>query len=446
MVLAITSLLALPAIAEPGMPPGPPPDGQFGSAPPGGDMNQVSATGVYQQQGNNISQQSETYKASQPDQSAIYVYGAGSYTLSDGDLSKSGDSSNVNASNFYGNNAIVLASEGSHIGLNDCSLQSDAEGANALLAYGKGTTINVTNCTIATTKGASRGAHATFGGSITISNSIISTQGPHGAALATDRGGGTVNATDVTGTTQGDGSPGIYSTGIITVNGGDYTAYGAEAAVIEGKNTMNLYGTDISGYRKRGVMIYQSNSGDSSTGEGHFQMVEGSLVNNSKGPAFFVTNTTATISLNDVDIINNSDTLLRAATPGKNEPDTLPQWGHLGGTVTFDATHQTLAGNIIADKNSAISLNLYDTSTLHGAINNSMQGKVDLTLDNSSQWRADGNSHLNTIYGAELQGSVLANIDAPAGVTIYYAKMTNASGSMLMGNYTLASGGKLVMD
>lgn len=99
----------------------------------------------------------------------------------------------------------------------------------------------------------------------------------HCAALETDRGNGTVNVTNGTMTTAGQGSPGIYSTGDIKVSDAKITATGAEGAVIEGKNSISLTNTTLSGAKLWGVMLYQSFSGDAEIGTSSFKMNDGSL-------------------------------------------------------------------------------------------------------------------------------------------------------------------------
>ena len=82
------------------------------------------------------------------------------------------------------------------------------------------------------------------------------------------------------------------------------TATGSEAAVIEGKNNITLTKSNITGYKKDGVMIYQSFSGDASTGEGTFNMTGGSITAKT-GPIFYLTNTIATINLENVQLAGN---------------------------------------------------------------------------------------------------------------------------------------------
>jgi hypothetical protein len=60
-----------------------------------------------------------------------------------------------------------------------------------------------------------RGAITSGGGTLQLTNVSISTARASSAAIAADRGGGTVSATGGTMTTSGYRSPGIYSTGVI---------------------------------------------------------------------------------------------------------------------------------------------------------------------------------------------------------------------------------------
>lgn len=212
---------------------------------------------------------------------------------------------------FYGmNSAIVVVGEDSSAEIDGAKINTSVSGANAVVAT-DGATAVIKNSTIATTKDNSRGLHATYDGVINADDVNISTQGGSCAALATDRGAGTVVADNMTLSTAGAGSPLIYSTGKITVTNSTGTATGAQIAVVEGKNSINLQGCEFSangngnrnGVDNAGVMIYQSMSGDASMGTGSFTATDCTLmVLSSSGvydvtPFFFITNTDATIDL-----------------------------------------------------------------------------------------------------------------------------------------------------
>jgi hypothetical protein len=62
---------------------------------------------------------------------------------------------------------------------------------------------------------------ATQAGSLTLTDVDTTTSGANSAPLATDRGGGTIAATGGDVLASGQDSPALYSTGAITVTGGN---------------------------------------------------------------------------------------------------------------------------------------------------------------------------------------------------------------------------------
>lgn len=385
------------------------------------DYNAVTLTsgGTYADSAADVQNQYVEYTSTTADIPAVKVSSGGSLTLKNCKATKSGETVNRENSGFYGFNAGVLASSSSTadsytgtgtaatISMSDVTITTDASGANGAFAFGEDAVVNLDYVTIITTgSDNSRGVDATYGGTINIRNSIISTQGGSCAALATDRydnyAAPTINAVNCKGTTAGTGSPGIYCTGTFNVTNCTFTATGSEAACIEGLNSIALKNTDISGADKWGVMIYQSMSGDASIGTGSFTMTGGRLTNNfSEGPLFFVCNTSAIIELDSATCVNRSSMLLvagKAATAATYLDNVNSSWGSNGGEVTFTAVNQKLVGDIlICDASSSIDLAL-QKSTYKGAINNgNIDCAADLTIDADSQWEVTGDSYLSSL-------------------------------------------------
>ena len=396
-------------------------NGEWTGAETIGDRTDYSAVtltsgGTYSSGASGISKQYYEYTSTTSDIPAVKVLPGGSLTLTNSKATKSGATANKENSGFYGFNAGVLASSSSQVSsyvagaastitMTDCTITTSASGANGAFAFGENAALTLDHVTITTTgSDNSRGVDATYGGAVTITNSLISTTGDSCAALATDRyesyAAPTINATNCVGTTEGAGSPGIYCTGTFVVADSTLTAAGSEAAVVEGLNSITLSNTSISGAAKWGVMIYQSMSGDSSTGTGTFKMTGGTLTNTSTGPLFFVCNTTAVINLTGATLTNSSDTLLWATTAAAGSAvnsNVNSSWGTLGGTVTFTATNQTLEGDIdLEESSSSIELNLINSS-LSGAVNFANQGTAELTLDADSSWEVTGDSYLSSL-------------------------------------------------
>lgn len=402
---------------------------------PGAEQQAVktATSGAYTQKGKNITQNKQIYNATKQNQSAIKVTDGGKLTITQSTINKTGNSTSEEDSNFYGLNAGVLAESTARIDISNTKITTNAEGSNAIFATGKNTVINLSNVKIDTTASSSRGLDATLTGTVNATNVDITTQGPHCAALATDRGNGTINVTGGTMQTAGEGSPGIYSTGDIHVSDATLTATGSEAAVVEGKNTITLNNTTLSGAKKQGVMLYQSFSGDAEVGTSKFTMDGGSLTAE-EGPLFYVTNTESIIQLNHANLKQNSGILLKLSA------DKWGNEGANGATVNFNTQNQILNGDIVCDSISNAQLNLQENSSLMGSINQENTAKsLSLVLDKTSTWNVTANSYLTALTDAD---STLSNI-ADNGFTIYYDAMNTANQWLGNNTYTLKDGGKL---
>ncbi len=390
----------------------------------------------------------KTLSSTSADESAIVVNDGGSLNAKGLTISKSGDSSNTENSEFYGLNAAVLVQKGSEATIKDTTIKTSATGANAIFSTGENATINVSNTKITTTGDSSRGLDATYGGTINANKVTINTSGQHCAAVATDRGEGTVTVKNSTLNTNGKGSPCVYSTGTISVSNSKGTATDSSCAVIEGKNSITLNNTKLTSYGvgrvddgidNCGVMIYQSMSGDASEGTGTFSATDSTLTISKKSkvyetsPMFFITNTDAVINLENTKLNYGSNQLV---TVSGNDGEWGSQ-GSNGGNLTFNATNQTLNGNISVDNISTASFVL-KSSTLTSTINSENNAKeVNLSLDSSSKWVVTGDSYVTTLT---LENNDLSLIE-DNGHTIYYDASAN---SWLNGQtITLSNGGTL---
>ena len=325
---------------------------------------------------------------------------------SDITVNKTGDSSGDEA-DFYGENSAIFATNGANLTLNNISVNTAGTHANGVFSYGTGTTITISDSTIYTTGNCSGGLMTTGGGTMIANNLTIHTTGNSSAAIRSDRGGGTVKVTKGTYTTDGTGSPVIYSTADITVTDATLTSTASQGVVVEGKNSVTLNNVDLTANNNtknsdksdyyQAVMIYQSMSGDADEGTASYSMSGGSITNKN-GDIFFVNNTSATIELNDVDITNeDSDgVFLRAEAAG---------WGNEGsngGQVTLEATNQEIEGDMIVDDVSSLNLTLTNGSEFTGAINpDGEAGEVNVTISKDSTWNLTDDSYITSLDAEE---------------------------------------------
>ena len=280
------------------------------------------------------------------------------------------------------------------------------------------TEATIKNVKITTHSDKSRGLDATYSGKINAENVIINTDGQSCAALATDRGEGHVhvkNSEINTGVskTSGRGSPLIYSTGNITVDNTKGTSYVSQIACIEGKNSIDVKNSDLSGYgegnRKDGdayvdlggIFIYQSMSGDADVGTSHFTAENSKLSIPkessvfSEAPMFHVTNTACVIDLKNTELSFGSGTFLEIA--GQNQWGTT---GSNGGVTELNTDNEKIDGNVIVDSISSLNWTMKHTE-FKGAINST--GNTTVKVVDGSKWTLTGDS---TVSGLEVNGEI----------------------------------------
>jgi hypothetical protein len=422
-----------PPLWDSGGPPPPPGMGRPGGPPGGRGAASRKLHGVFVLSGKTERAADLTYRSASNDVSAVYVRDGGALSLSAPTVITSGDTSSQESSSFFGLNAAVLATQGSQISISGGSVTTTGSGANGVFATGAGARITLSNFTINATGPGGHGVMATAGGTLTLTDVDMTTgPGANSAAVATDRGGGTISVTRGKIVTSGRDAPGIYSTGTITAEDATFEATGAEAAVIEGRNSISLTNCHLSGAVKRGVMVYQSFSGDALGRKGTFTMVGGSL-KAAAGPLFYVSNTKGVITLQGVRASAQSGILVDASAG---------RWGRTGsngGQAVFTADAETLTGDLTCDRDSSIAATLQNGTSLTGAIKGG-----GLALDATSKWTVTGDSILTTLSNqGGLTGTTFTNIYGQGHEVRYDPSLP---GNQWLGakTYALTGGGNLL--
>lgn len=402
-----------------GMPPDMP-SGEGGAGGPGGEAPggmggantqsfdySGSYSGIQNADGEELTLDGQTVEATESLTNAALVQNGGTLKITNSTLNKSGDASDGDSCNFYGVNSILLSvGEGSLAAISDSTLNATSEGSNGVFATDSATAYAY-KVKINTTSDNSRGLDATYGGTIIANDVTVSTQGNHCAGIATDRGGGYVSASDSTFNTAGSGSPILYSTGCIEVDGITGTATGSQIAGMEGLNTIRisnstltstLAGATASDPIADGIIIYQSTSGDAETTTGEralFQALDSTLSSAiESGAMFYVTNTTADIVLSGttLDFDSNAANLMTIAG---NDSNNWGSAGSNGGDVNFTAIDETISGNIDVDSISTLELYLTQGTNYTGAITN--EGTTSVTVDSNSTWVVTGDSTVSSL-------------------------------------------------
>lgn len=348
------------------------------------------------------------------DENAVLVATNGiTASLEDATITRQSDeSTGGDSSSFYGVGAAALVTDGT-LKILDSTITTDAAGGAGVFAYGDGTAY-VSDTDITTTRDTSGGIHVAGGGTLYAWDLNVETNGESAAAIRSDRGSGTMVVDGGSYTSNGEGSPAVYSTADITVHNADLAATGSEAICIEGLNTIRLFDCDLSGNMRDleqndctwNVILYQSMSGDSEVGNSTFEMVGGTLTAQNGG-MFYTTNTESTFILSGVDITNAADSEFLLKCTGNANGRGWGTSGANGADCHFTGIGQTLEGDVLWDSISCLDVYLTQGSTLTGAVvqdescaGEGGDGYSSLYIDSDSCWVVTGDSTLTNLQCA----------------------------------------------
>ena len=392
-IIMVITIILLPNIvyAVPEKPPG-----ESNMSPGEQSTTSISYVGETTLSSDTIEKE-KSFSSSVSNKNALLVSG-GNSTITNCNVTKTGDSTGDNA-DFYGTNAAILTHNGAILNIDGGTITTNGSHANAVFAYSNGI-INIKNATINTNGNNSGGVMVTGGGTLTADNCNVKTLGNSSASIRSDRGGGNLTVNGGTYETNGVGSPAVYSTANITVNNAILTSNASEGLVIEGANSITINNTIVTDTNTtlngnsqtyKNVFLYQSMSGDATSGNAVFNSKNSTLITN-KGDTIFVTNTIATINLENTTITNNDGDFLRIQT-GK--------WGNSGnngGDVTLNMSNQKVNCNIIVDNISTLIINMSSNSILMSSIDNENQAKkVSLKMSKDSIFSLTDDTYIDEL-------------------------------------------------
>ena len=323
------------------------------------------------------------------------------------------------------------------------TIESTGDDENALLVTGGSVTL--TDSTITReSSGSTGGDSASFygvgaavlatGGTLHASNLTVTTQGESSAAIRYDRGGGTMTVDGGSYTSNGTGSPAVYVTADISIENAALTANGSEALCLEGLNSVSLKNCFLSGNMRDlsqndntwTVILYQSMSGDSEVGKGTFAM-EGGTLKSENGGLFYTTNTESEFTLNHVTIEAADDCEYFLRCTGNANQRGWGRTGANGADCAFIAINQEMNGLVIWDSISTLELSLTDGTVFTGAViddescaGNGGDGSCALNIDAGSKWIVTGDSTVTALHCegeiVDAQGRSVSVIDAQGNV------------------------------
>jgi hypothetical protein len=318
-------------------------------------------------------------------------------TLTNCTLTKTGaTASSGDASSFYGINAGVYVSTKGVLTMKGGSITTNADGANAAFCF-KGGTLNLYDVTIYNSATRSRGLHCTGGSGATINayNCTVTTLKETSSTIATDRGGGTVYVNGGTYTANGAKCAIVYSTGDMTVKkikGYSNNTSEGDIADIEGDNNITIDSCNLTcSGTSRGVMLYQSGSGDASGYNPTMKISHSNLTLVSSAAPFCEVSTAvnAFLTLN-ADTITAPSGVLAYVHTNTNWNNTNNKY------LNLQLKGSTYYGALNADATGAIYVNVASDAVWQGTIDNASTARVDTVVVNGT-WIMDGASNVDVL-------------------------------------------------
>lgn len=390
-------------------PDGEPPQGD-GQGGPGGQSQGVESYDAANDYTEDATVDGETLSSTGTDENVAHISNGAKVSIKNSTITReASDSQGGDNSSFYGVGAAILATDGEAY-VSNSTIDTDSKGAAGLFAYGDGT-VYAANDTITTKQDTSGGIHAAGGGKLYAWDMTVETNGESSAAIRSDRGGGTMVVDGGTYTSNGVGSPAIYSTADISVNNATLTANGSEAICIEGLNSIHLFDSDLTGNMSDdeqndctwNVILYQSMSGDSEVGNSTFEM-DGGTLTAKNGGMFYTTNTESTITLSDVNITYADDNDFFLKCTGNSNERGWGESGKNGADCLFTATQQEMQGDVVWDSISQLDFYMTDGSTLTGAVTDDESnageggdGYCNLYIGEGCTWTVTADSTLTSL-------------------------------------------------
>ncbi|WP_294151952.1 hypothetical protein [uncultured Clostridium sp.] len=377
---------------------------------PGGGHSEPETYEAATEYSGDTETEGETYSSTGKDENAVHILNGANVSMRDFTVTRtSPDSTGGDSASFYGVGAAILVTGGT-ADISGAVIDTDAAGGAGIFSYGSGKA-NVSDSVITTKQDTSGGIHVAGGGTLHAENLTVETYGESSAAIRSDRGSGVMTVKGGSYTSNGTGSPAVYSTADITVENAVLTAAGSEAVCIEGLNSLKLLNCELTGNIPENeqndcnwtVILYQSMSGDSEVGNSTFEMTGGSLTSKNGG-LFYTTNTESTFYLNNVDITPSASNDFFLKCTGNANKRGWGTSGANGADCTFTADSQTMAGDIIWDSISSLTCSFGDNSVFTGAFvkddsnaGNGGGGRAELIIDASSTWNVTGDSTLSSL-------------------------------------------------
>lgn len=336
--------------------------------------------------GSEESLMNETIESTQPNHSVICNQNGGTVTLDQNTLVKSGDSINTD-----GTNSIVYTTGSSFTKIAQSDLQSTSKGSSGIVANEKAM-VYANDSSILTGNDSANGLEAVSSGQIIANKMDITTQGNQSAAVNVKQNDGSISLTNSILSTDGNDAPLLHANGTIEADNVSGNASHSKIAEVEGGQHLFIYNSQLSSTNnhllqneliKNGIRI--KGMQDSSTKEKARIDICNSILSTmiDEGSMFYVDGQDTSIVLNksllsfDCDHVN----LLHVSN----------------GNVKLTGSEETMVGNITVESHAKVDMYLLDGSSYTGSTSCEEQGTLNMNISSDSSWIVSSDCKVNCL-------------------------------------------------
>lgn len=336
--------------------------------------------------GSEESLMNETIESTQPNHSVICNQNGGTVTLDQNTLVKSGDSINTD-----GTNSIVYTTGSSFTKIAQSDLQSTSKGSSGIAASEKAM-VYANDSSILTSNDSANGLEAVSSGQIIANQMDITTQGNQSAAVNVKQNDGSISLTNSILSTDGNDAPLLHANGTIEVDNVSGNASHSKIAEVEGGQHLSIYNSQLSSTNnhllqneliKNGIRI--KGMQDSSTKEKARIDICNSILSTmiDDGSMFYVDG-------QDTNIVLNKSLL-------SFDCDHVDLLHVLNGNVKLTGSEETMVGNITVESHAKVDMYLLDGSSYTGSTSCEEQGTLNMNISSDSSWIVSSDCKVNCL-------------------------------------------------
>lgn len=336
--------------------------------------------------GSEESLMNETIESTQPNHSVICNQNGGTVTINKNTLHKSGDTNNED-----GKNAVVFTTGSSFTKIDQSDLQSTSKGSSGIAASEKAM-VYANDSSILTSNDFANGLEAVSSGQIIANKMDITTQGNQSAAVNVKQNDGSISLTNSILSTDGNDAPLLHANGTIEADNVSGNASHSKIAEVEGGQHLSIYNSQLSSTNnhllqneliKNGIRIQCVQ--DSSTKEKARIDVCNSILSTmiDEGSMFYVDG-------QDTNIVLNKSLL-------SFDCDHVDLLHVSNGNVKLTGSEETMVGNIAVESHAKVDMYLLDGSSYTGSTSCEEQGTLNMNISSDSSWIVSSDCKVNCL-------------------------------------------------